>query len=195
MGLGTRRQVLMGVALLVSATGCGPSLSGTVGGNALQVKDVISAVFSISSSGQTFEGVILLASSRDGLCEMLSSTSYPQKANESDFMVALTRQGSSPFTATGYALGNPNDPAFGTKAEQYAATFTASDDACASTHTESTGGSLTIKTLASDKIDFEVDALFGNGEIKGSASAPRCTAYESLFGTGKGPTPSAICEK
>jgi hypothetical protein len=178
-----------GWAFAAIAAGCGggTSVSGTVDGVSLNVKDSVSWQGSTIAGSDGGAAWAVVITNIPGTCAVLSSPKNPPNTQ----LLLLLVEAAGPVTPGTYqvALGGVAAAGGG---------FITTDAQCHSGVSESaTSGSITISTATSTEATGEFILNFGSagsaGTMRGSFSAPFCAAFSNVFSGGGGDGGVATC--
>jgi hypothetical protein len=140
-------------------------VTGTVGGRALVVNDVVALVGSLADGGTEREVLVDIASVH-GACARLVRVPDASVPNETVLTVGVATLGS--------AIG-PGTYSTATSLPSLQATFKSSDSSCAATLTDATSGTLTLTTVSASLVAGDFDLFFGtSGRLTGNFMAPVC---------------------
>jgi hypothetical protein len=193
-GATMKRWIVLG--LVVSACGSsnggggnpGGSITGTVAGHSLDVKD---AVFGIDP---TTKLVWVYVGDRTGLCNLLAATTLPGTTSALALVLAnVTGVGSTgDYTVGDYTwLDLANNPSLPPAGRYWAGSFAVASDCTTATNTDATAGTLTVTQVGNstgthlkatlNNLKFGTDTLNGSFEASSCAAAVNPTCGGSLL--------------
>lgn len=191
------------VACSSSGGGGGGSVTGTVGGSTVSIKDVVSAKITGSGSdaGKS-QGEIIMAN-QTGLCAELTASSNDSKKNASAVFIAVANVDKTTFAPTAptapgtYSIFVSDGT---TPPPEMAATLSvfSSDASCMTDDartSDAVSGSVTITAVSGDKFSGSYDVTLANGDhITGKFNPEACPALNEPADTGSGSgSGSATC--
>jgi hypothetical protein len=190
----TRRMVVALLALVACGGGsnggtpdAGPtgpgSMSGTIGGKPLVVKD---AIFGIVSSGQAAGAVVVALADRTGLCSAVASSPAPTGSTVSlEFgMANVSATGLLPLDSGSYTFIDSSSGLGAPGRYWLLGTFQTFDgcDVIPETVVEATGGTVTVTqagTASGKNLQATFSMSFGSDGVSGTLNATYCAALET----------------